>query len=355
MRFVRVNHVFADMTGLPLSRHLGRGPSELLPPEVATQFNQALETVLPTGEPVLNDIEFHGEKNGTLPDLARQRLPGALRTSPGPLGRRHYSSMSASRTALKKPCARPRNSPPPAASPLPSRTRSTTLWKGSRTCSILLRTFCDLTPPALDYVITAEQQTRRIADIAQKTLRFYRQSTLPVRAGVGELTDSILDLYRSRMHTLNIRMERDIDPDLTLFCYEGEIRQVLANLIGNAIDATSAGGRLIVRARQSRHWGRGEAPGVRIAIADTGTGMTATVRKRIFEAFFTTKEATGTGLGLWVSLEIIQKHRGLVHVRSRPAGSVPESGTVFQLFLPDDESLGSRPRPAETEANVAAD
>jgi signal transduction histidine kinase len=193
----------------------------------------------------------------------------------------------------------------------------------------------------------AEDQTRRIAEIAQKTLRFYRQSTLPVRARVAELIDSILDLYKSRMHTLNIQLERECDAEITLFCYEGEIRQVLANFVGNAIDAMSGGGRLLVRVRRSRSWSGSQTEGVRITVADTGSGMTPLVRSRIFEAFFTTKEAVGTGLGLWVSQEIIQKHKGLVHVRSLPAGSARGSGTVFQLFIPDDESsLVSRPSPA---------
>jgi signal transduction histidine kinase len=210
----------------------------------------------------------------------------------------------------------------------------------------LLRTFSGLSGPALDYVNMAEHQTRRIADIAQKTLRFYRQSTLPVRARVGELVDSILDLYKARMHTLNIQLERDLDDEATLFCYEGEVRQVMANLVGNAIDATSGGGRLIVRARRSRSWTNGEAEGIRLTVADTGSGMTPEVRGRIFEAFFTTKEAVGTGLGLWVSQEIIEKHRGLVSVRSRAAGNGRSSGTVFYVFLPDDETLASRQRSA---------
>ncbi|MFZ0393948.1 MAG: ATP-binding protein, partial [Terracidiphilus sp.] len=89
-------------------------------------------------------------------------------------------------------------------------------------------------------------------------------------------------------------------------------------------------------------WSDGE-PGIRITIADTGIGMTPEVRARIFEPFFTTKEATGTGLGLWVSQEIVAKHRGQLRVRSRAASSSePCSGTVFQLFLPDDESLAAR-------------
>jgi signal transduction histidine kinase len=108
---------------------------------------------------------------------------------------------------------------------------------------------------------------------------------------------------------------------MDLFCFSGELRQVFANLVGNAIDATVGGGRLLVRARRSRNWKQPEQAGVRFAVADTGTGMEPAVRERVFEAFFTTKEVTGTGLGLWVSHEIIVKHRipGLVHVRSRTA------------------------------------
>jgi signal transduction histidine kinase len=191
----------------------------------------------------------------------------------------------------------------------------------------------------MKYVTMAEREGRRIADIAQQTLRFYRQSTQPHRASMTELLDTVLDLFESRCHTLNIRLERDYDPAIELFCYAGEIRQVVANFVGNAIDASSAGGRLVVRARRSRSWEFPEVLGVRFTVADTGLGMAQDVKEKVFDAFFTTKEETGTGLGLWVSHEIILKHRGLVHIRSRAAGQGKTSGTVFGIFLPDDENL----------------
>jgi signal transduction histidine kinase len=187
----------------------------------------------------------------------------------------------------------------------------------------------------------AEHEARRIAEITQQTLRFYRQSTLPARANMSELLDSVLSLYQGRLNTLNIKVERDYDASMDLFCFAGEVRQVFANLVGNAIDATSSGGRLAVRARRSRNWKFPGQSGVRFVVADTGSGMDAAVRERVFEAFFTTKEVTGTGLGLWVSHEIILKHGGVVHVRSRTASKSDAvarkgSGTVFQIFFPDE-------------------
>jgi PAS domain S-box-containing protein len=347
-RTVRVNQIFADLTGISVGRQLGRTPEEIFPAEVAAQFLQALQRVFSTEEPV-SDLEIHS---------APTPIPWTWLVSAYPVRTSHVqvrwagiiirdvSERVRSEEALRKTeklaatgrlaasIAHEINNP----------------LEGLTNLLYLLRTFSGLTGPALDYVHLAEQQTRRIAEIAQKTLRFYRQSTSPVRARVTELVDSILDLYKARMHTLNIQLEDELDPEATLFCYEGEIRQVLANLVGNAVDATAGGGRLIVRARRSQTWlgdqAGAQAAGVRITVADTGSGMTPEVRGRIFEAFFTTKDATGTGLGLWVSQEIIEKHRGFVSVRSRAAQDGRASGTVFQLFLPDDESLASRQRSA---------
>jgi len=203
----------------------------------------------------------------------------------------------------------------------------------------LLRNFCKLEEPALNYVAMAEHEVRRVAEITQQTLRFYRQSTLPARTSMGELLDSVLSLYSVRLSTLGIEVERDYDPAMDLFCFAGEVRQVIANLVGNAIDATAGGGRLMIRARRSRNWKAPDQEGVRLTVADTGAGMEAGVRERIFEAFFTTKDVTGTGLGLWVSHEIIVKHHGLVHVRTRTAAKGGPSGTVFQIFFPDDQDL----------------
>jgi len=208
----------------------------------------------------------------------------------------------------------------------------------------LLRNFSELPAAAQQYATMAEHEVRRIAEITQQTLRFYRQPSQQARTTMAELLDPVLSLYQNRLGALNIHVERDYAAEMTLFCFAGEIRQVFANLVGNAIDASSDGGRLLVRARRSRLWKDSAQTGIRFAIADTGSGMAPEVREHIFEAFFTTKEVTGTGLGLWVSHEIVLKHHGLMHVRSRAANSGPaaahkSSGTVLQIFIPDDWGL----------------
>jgi signal transduction histidine kinase len=209
----------------------------------------------------------------------------------------------------------------------------------------LLRNYSQLEDPALNYVTMAEYEVRRIAEITQQTLRFYRQSTLPARTRMKELLDSVLSLYQGRFNSLNVHVERDYDPELDLFCFAGEIRQVFANLVGNSVDASTAGGKLTVRARRSRNWKDPQQTGIRFTLADTGAGMAPEVLDRAFDAFFTTKEVTGTGLGLWVSVEIVAKHHGTIRARSRVASPGKDSGTVFQFFIPDDpEGLaGSEP------------
>lgn len=214
----------------------------------------------------------------------------------------------------------------------------------------LLRTQPTLDGEALRFTEMAQHEVARVSEIAQQTLRFYRPSTSPALANVGEILDSILTLHSGRVHTLRVEVRRRYNDDIDLYCLSGALRQVFANLITNALDALNGGGQLLIRAGRSHCWKDGRS-GVRVVVADTGTGMSAEVRRRIFEPFYTTKLATGTGLGLWVTQDIMGKHQGTIAVRSRC--EMPEksgSGTVFMLFFPD-HGVG---RPAAAEQTGAA-
>jgi signal transduction histidine kinase len=114
-------------------------------------------------------------------------------------------------------------------------------------------------------------------------------------------------------------------------CLEGEIRQVVNNLVRNALDAMATGGRLLVRLHPQHDW-QTDRMGVRVTVADTGEGIRAEMLPRLFEPFQTTKELTGTGLGLWVSKGIVEKHDGRILVQTRREGDC--HGTVFAVWLP---------------------
>lgn len=185
------------------------------------------------------------------------------------------------------------------------------------------------------YVQMAERELRRVSVIANQTLRFHKQSSSPQEISGEQLIDSVVSMFQSRIVNSRIHVELRKRAQLTVRCFEGEIRQVLSNLVSNAIDAMQllGGGRLLLRSRAGRDWSTARR-GLVITIADTGGGMPASVVDRVFEPFFTTKGMSGTGLGLWVSSEIVHRHHGALRFRSsQKEGS---SGTVFALFLPFD-------------------
>jgi signal transduction histidine kinase len=181
------------------------------------------------------------------------------------------------------------------------------------------------------YLSTAQRELARVAEIAAQTLTFNRQRDMQGQASMSALLDSVLVLYQGRLAGSKIVIERRYQNTPPFTCYPGELRQVFANLIGNAFDATRRGGRIILRERAAIHPNSG-LHGVRITLADTGEGISTDVKEHLFEAFKSTKGPNGSGLGLWISSGIIQKHRGSIQVRSstKPGGS----GTAFSLFIP---------------------
>ena len=182
------------------------------------------------------------------------------------------------------------------------------------------------------YLGLAERELHRVSVISNQTLRFHKQSTSPRPVTCEDLIESVLSVYQGKIVNSHVRIEKRKRAGKPVLCFEGEIRQVLSNLVGNAIDAMPhEGGRLLLRSREGADRPSGRE-GLVITVADTGGGMSREVQRKIFEPFFTTKGIGGNGLGLWVSQEIVARHRGTLRVRSSERRGA--SGTVFTLFLP---------------------
>lgn len=184
------------------------------------------------------------------------------------------------------------------------------------------------------YTFLAQGEMARVTEITLQTLRFNRRQSKPAELDMAELLHTVMALYTGRI------MVRGIDADMKLMesprvlALEGEIRQVVNNLVRNSLDAMSTGARLLVRLHPQQNW-RSGAKGVRFTVADTGEGIRPEMRAHLFEPFQTTKELTGTGLGLWVSKGIVEKHGGYIQTRTRHGAG---HGTVFTVWLPVEGS-----------------
>jgi signal transduction histidine kinase len=188
------------------------------------------------------------------------------------------------------------------------------------------------------YVKMAEEELARVSEIASHTLSFHRQPLNPVMVKLPDVVESVLTLYRQRLNSSGVKIEREYGEVPDILAMPGELRQLIANLVGNAADAMRFGGRLRIRVKPSRSAdGRS---GVCLTVADTGSGIAAEHRQHIFEPFFSTKGNTGTGLGLWVSASIVEKHGGSMRVRSTDKEG--RSGTIFSVFLPSEHHAGEQ-------------
>lgn len=182
------------------------------------------------------------------------------------------------------------------------------------------------------YVEQASRELQRISQITKQVLAYHRESKDPVVTRADELLDGVLAMFRTHIMTNRVMLDARLDCPSEIFVRPGEIRQVFSNLIANALDAMGEdGGRLRVRCCNTTDWLTGRQ-GVRFIFSDTGSGIPEDLLSKIFDAFFTTKGLKGSGVGLWLSAEILSKHEGYMRVRTRTTGS--HRGTLFAVFLP---------------------
>ncbi|HET6840651.1 MAG TPA: ATP-binding protein [Candidatus Angelobacter sp.] len=205
----------------------------------------------------------------------------------------------------------------------------------------ILHTSPDLPEKAREYVKTAENELARVAHITRQTLAFYREVPAPVQTSIPDLLDEVVSVFGRKLEDRKITVHRKYADVSSVRAFPGELRQVFSNLVLNALESIHAPGSISLRVREITN--RSGRAGIRVTVADTGAGITPDNLPRIFEPFFTTKEAKGTGLGLWVSQGIVQKHRGSIRVRSRAGEDI--HGTCFVVFLPFEVA----------EANTASD
>jgi PAS domain S-box-containing protein len=189
------------------------------------------------------------------------------------------------------------------------------------------------------YLELASRELDRVAHITRQTLGFYRDTSSPVLLNVTETLDDLLLLYEKRFESRNIKVIKQYDKDAEITALAGEIRQAFSNLVTNAIDAMPDGGQLVLRVSHSYAWSGPHLHGVRLTILDTGSGIQPKHKKNIFQPFFTTKSDIGTGLGLWITRGIVEKHRGSIRMKSRTQQH--SHGTAFSIFLPAEYAAGS--------------
>jgi PAS domain S-box-containing protein len=194
----------------------------------------------------------------------------------------------------------------------------------------ILRTNSKVPESALVYVKTAEEELARVVHITKQTLGFYREISSPVMSSVPQLFEEVLAAYDARIEQGQISVHRDFSDVGPLAAFPSELRQVFSNLVLNAIEAISGPGNIYIRVRYG-HDGQ-EREGIRVIVADDGCGISQENMPQIFEPFFSTKDSKGTGLGLWVSQGIVQKHQGILRVRSRTDEA--RHGTCCSVFLP---------------------
>jgi len=202
------------------------------------------------------------------------------------------------------------------------------------------------------YLELATDELARITQITGQLLTFHREAQSPVAVDLIKVVESVLTLYAPQISMQAITVTKCYETNQSVRGFPGELRQVFANLVANAVHSMPNGGRLLLHIFESSLPYNPERKGVRVTVLDNGSGIPPGVRKNLFAPFYTTKGESGTGLGLWVTRGIIEKHEGTIHFISTVRRG--RSGTAFSVFLPFEQVLGKlelpKPQPVTSVA-----
>jgi signal transduction histidine kinase len=183
-----------------------------------------------------------------------------------------------------------------------------------------------LSPKTREYLAGADQEVRRLASIARHTLTFARPRSSSGPAQTRGLLEGVVAMFQPRCAPRGSVIEIVHNPDLSVAASSDELRQMLTNLVSNACDAIDGpDGRIAIDVAADEEFAI-------IEVRDNGVGISPENLTHIFDPFFTTKPDVGTGIGLWVTRELVEKSGGEIEVRT--AGLPPGFRTAFRIQLP---------------------
>jgi signal transduction histidine kinase len=189
----------------------------------------------------------------------------------------------------------------------------------------LLRTNSDNSEMVRTLSQLVDEQLVILTRISRQTLSFYHSKDSRQLVVVASVAEAALRVHRHKITAKEIRLVKELPGDVALEAHPGAMLQVLSNLISNAVEALPTRGTLCLRARKSDRE-------VHITIADDGHGIPPAISEKIFEPFFSTRKEKGTGLGLTITRELVEKHHG--RIRSRSTTRSGRSGTAFRISIP---------------------
>jgi signal transduction histidine kinase len=193
----------------------------------------------------------------------------------------------------------------------------------------LARKNCSESSQAQSYLLTAEGELERVSHIARQTLGYYRDTGSPSEVYLHDLIVNVLTVYQSKLLTTGITVESSFSDLRKISVSQGEMLQVFSNVIANAIDAMKQGGKLSISLRKIMAM---DSDGIQAVIRDQGIGISQENLERIFEPFFTTKGNLGTGIGLWVTKQLVERRGGQISVTS--STETGKSGTNVTIYIP---------------------